>query len=337
MSLGIGVIGAGIMGADHAATIARNVAGAELAALFDPDPVRAGEVARASAPRHLLHSAEDLIAHPQVDAIIVASPDHTHPSLVLRCLEVGKPVLCEKPLAPTAAECLQVVEAESGAGRRMVQVGFMRRFDPSYLAMKAALGAASLGQPRFFHSTHRNASAPSWFTSEMVITNSAVHDIDIARWLLDCEITQAKVFAPAPAGALRDPQFLVLRGSEGLVVTVEVFINARYGYDIRGEVACDNGALTLSPPDLVHVRQAGSEAFGFAPDWRPRFADAYRNQLQAWVNAVQSGTACGASAWDGYVATAVAEACLKSLEHGAEVDVPLEERPAVYARPQIGA
>jgi myo-inositol 2-dehydrogenase / D-chiro-inositol 1-dehydrogenase len=330
MSLGIGVIGAGIMGADHAATIARKVAGAELVAIFDPDTARAGETGRATGARRVLDSAEAVIANPQVDALIVASPDHTHLGLVLQCLSAGKPILCEKPLAPTAAECLQVVEAEIATGRRMVQVGFMRRFDPSYLAMKQAIAAPSMGQPRFFHSTHRNASAPSWFTSDMVISNSAVHDIDIARWLLECEITQAKVFAPAQGGALRDPQFLVLRGGDGVVVTVEVFINAGYGYDIRGEVACENGAVTLSPPDLVHVRHAGTEAFGFAADWRPRFAAAYHGQLQGWVNAITSRSSCGASAWDGYVATAVAEACLRSLESGAEVDIALKERPQFY-------
>jgi myo-inositol 2-dehydrogenase/D-chiro-inositol 1-dehydrogenase len=183
----------------------------------------------------------------------------------------------------------------------------------------------------FFHSAHRNAAAPSWFTSEMVITNSAVHDIDIARWLLGQEFVRAKVFAPRSSGALRDPQFLVLEAADGTLVNVEVFLNAGYGYDIRGELVCEKGTVTLSPPVHVHVRHGGSEAFGFAPDWRPRFAAAYGNELQAWVNAIRTGGACGASAWDGYVASAVAQACLHALASGADVAITLEDRPPLYA------
>ena len=332
MTVRVGVIGAGVMGADHARILARRVAGAELAALFDPDRDRAAAVADETVARHRPESAEALIAHPDVDAVLVASPDHTHPRLVLACLEAGKPVLCEKPLAPTSAECLQVIAAEAAGGRRLVQVGFMRRFDPAYLAMKQALDAGAVGSPRFFHSVHRNASAPPWFTSEMVITNSAVHDIDIARWLLGTEMRSAAVFAaPAQQGTLRDPQLVVLRAEADVLVTIEVYINAAYGYDIRGEVVGEAGAVTLSPPDHVHLRQAGAESFRFAPDWRPRFATAYHNQLQAWVNALRNGgPPVGASAWDGYVATAVAEACLAALSGGGEVRIELEKRPAFY-------
>jgi len=89
--------------------------------------------------------------------------------------------------------------------------------------------------------------------------------------------------------------------------------------------------VALAPPVHVHTRHAGQEAFTFAADWRPRFAAAYHHQLQAWVNAIQDGTSTGASAWDGYVATAVAAACLESVSNGRSVDVVLEQRPAIYA------
>jgi myo-inositol 2-dehydrogenase/D-chiro-inositol 1-dehydrogenase len=320
------------MGADHARTLAGRVAGAELTALFDPEAERVRAVAEETGARHVLTGAEALIAHPEVDAVLVASPDHTHRQLVAGCLRARKPVLSEKPLAPTAAECFEVVAEEAALGRRLVQVGFMRRFDPAYMAMKQTFGRGELGRPLFFHSAHRNASAPPWFVSEMVITNSAVHDIDIARWLLEDEFVRAKVFAPgqANAGALRDPQFLVLETAGGTLVNVEVFVNAGYGYDIRGELVCEHGSVTLSPQNHVHVRQGGTEAFGFAPDWRPRFAAAYHNELQGWVNAIRGGGPCGASAWDGYVATAVAEACLRSLGDGPEVEITLERRPPLY-------
>src|SRR5262249_58842560 len=91
------------------------------------------------------------VAPGTIDAVLIASPDATHGALAVACIEAGKPVLCEKPLAPTAAECLKVVAAEVKAGRRLVQVGFMRRFDPSYAAMKAALADGSLGRAVMMH------------------------------------------------------------------------------------------------------------------------------------------------------------------------------------------
>ena len=109
----------------------------------------------------------------------------------MAAIKAGKPVLCEKPLAPASAECLRVIDAEVRGGKRLVQVGFMRRFDPSYADMKAVLQSGTVGQPLMFHCFHRNVSAPPWFTSIMAITNSAPHEFDIARWLLEAVSTQA--------------------------------------------------------------------------------------------------------------------------------------------------
>jgi myo-inositol 2-dehydrogenase/D-chiro-inositol 1-dehydrogenase len=333
MALRIGIIGAGVMGADHAETVARRVSGAELVAICDPDRDRAARVASMAGAHHTLDDPHGLIARPDVDAVLVASPDETHADLVIACLQARKPVLCEKPLAPSPEECLRVVAAEAALGQRLIQVGFMRRFDPAYMAMKDTLADGGMGEPLFFHCVHRNATVPPWFNSGMLITNAAVHEIDIARWLLDTEIVNATVIASKPpeASGLRDPQFLVLRAATGAVIDIEVFMNAHYGYDIRGELVCSVGTVALAPPVEVHVRRAGTQAFGFAQDWRARFRAAYQNQLQAWVNSIAEGAGVGASAWDGYVATAVAQVCLDSLLTSAPVNVILQSRPAIYA------
>src|SRR5213595_1332719 len=123
MSLGIGIIGAGVMGGDHARTLARSIQGATLVALSDADPDRAASVAAQTGGPRIFAQAPALIGDPAVDAVLIASPDSTHLELTLACLAAGKPVLCEKPLAPTAGECLQVVAAETRLGRRLVQVG----------------------------------------------------------------------------------------------------------------------------------------------------------------------------------------------------------------------
>jgi myo-inositol 2-dehydrogenase/D-chiro-inositol 1-dehydrogenase len=274
-----------------------------------------------------------VIENPAVGAVLIASPDRTHADLTLACLEAGKPVLCEKPLAPTPEDCLRVVEAEMTRGRRLVQVGFMRRFDPAYAEMKRTLSGGRLGRPLLFHCVHRNAAPPAFFEAGMLVTNAAVHEVDIARWLLGGEIVRARVIRSSSdaIGAYRDLMLIVLENEAGNLIEVEIFMSAGYGYDIRGEVVCEHGTVALAPPANTRVRHAGAETFSFAADWRGRFADAYRLQLQGWVGAIAAGGSVGASAWDGYAATAVAAACLESLSTGEPAVVRMRPRPSFYA------
>ena len=332
MSLGIGVIGAGVMGADHVRTIANAVARAHVAAVCDADASRAEAAAASAHGARAMTDPFALIADPAVQAVVVVSPDETHLAYTLAGLKAGKPVLCEKPLAPTQAECLQIIEAETAIGRRMVQVGFMRRFDPAYEDMKKGLDAGAIGPALLLHCVHRNATAPVFFHSMMTITNAAVHELDIIRWLLSDEIVRIHVMRSRPTSASksRDPIFLVVETASGVLADVEVFVNAAYGYDIRTELVGEKGTLTMAPPVTAELRSTGHFSFPFAGDWRPRFAAAYRRQMQAWVDSIGSGQPVGASAWDGLVAIAIAEAGIKSLETGAAVDIALPPKPALY-------
>lgn len=333
MVIGIGVIGAGVMGGDHALTLADSIQGAAPVAISDVDTDKAAGIASAARIERVHANARSLINDPAVSAVLIASPDATHEELVLACLSAGKPVLCEKPLAPTMEGCLRILAAEIETGRRLVQVGYMRRFDPGYVTMRSALKSGQVGGPLLMHCTHRNATAPSWFDSGMLISNSAVHEIDVARWLLESEFTSVTVFKRRPPvpGALADPQFIVLESQQGALVDIEVFVNAQYGYDVRAELVCEKGTLTLAPQFPVHIRSSGRESSMLARDWRAHFSAAYRTQLQAWVNSIRTGIPVGASAWDGYAATATAAACLEALGSGQATEVRLQPRPDFYA------
>jgi myo-inositol 2-dehydrogenase / D-chiro-inositol 1-dehydrogenase len=332
VSVRVGIIGVGVMGADHARVLASHVPGAILQAVHDADAARAKMVADETGARSVAADAFALVRDPNVDAVLIASPDATHKALTLACLEARKPVLCEKPLAPTAAECREVLAAESKLGRRLVQVGYMRRFDPAYVEMKARLLSGRLGNPLMLHCIHRNVSAPSWFDSRMAVSNSAVHEFDIARWLLDTELAGIQVFRPkaARADSPGAPVFLVLETARGQLVNIEIFIDATYGYDVRGELVCEQGTISLAPPNRTEVNLDLAHGSAYPADWRPRFADAYRLQAQAWIGAIAGGARAGASAWDGYAAAAVAEAGLLSLAENRSVAVGLIERPALY-------
>ena len=332
MTVRIGLIGAGVMGADHARTIASSVGGAELAIVSDKDIYRARSVAQSCGDARVVETADELIADPKIDAVLVASPDETHASLALACIRAGKPALVEKPLGSTLDECRAVISAEIKGGRRLIQVGFMRRFDPGYLAMKEALAQKRLGAPLFFHCVHRNAVGPEYLTSERVIANSAVHEIDIARFLLDEEfawvaVTSSRASIRAPR---RQPQFIVLETRDGVVVDVEVFVDATYGYEVRGEMVCEAGAMTLAPNPAITTREAGRETFIVEPDWRARFKTAYREQIAGWVDSIRSGKPRGSSAWDGYAASVTADACLDAWRSRSRTKVTLADSPDFY-------
>lgn len=323
MSVRVGVVGAGIMGADHANTVHRKVSGAVLAAVTDVDAGRAQAVADVSGAA-VLADGLALIADPSVDAVIIASHDSTHAQLTLAGIKAGKPVLCEKPLAPSVRESAEVVAAERdavGDGIPLVSVGFMRRFDPGYVQLKAALGDGRVGPAVVVHGYSRGVSAGPGATSELSITGSAIHEFDCVPWLLDSPITEVSWHAGRQSSladpALREPQVLLLRTADGVLTTVEVFLNARYGYDVRCDVVGERGTLALAEPAVMVVDSARTRGYDYAADWRPRFAEAYRVQLQEWVDSITAGVPSPlASAYDGLTATVVAQAMIASMREG---------------------
>jgi myo-inositol 2-dehydrogenase / D-chiro-inositol 1-dehydrogenase len=315
----IGVIGAGGMGSLHVRLLASEVVGAELVAVADIEVARAAALAREVGVDGVHGDGLELIAEPDVEAVVVASSPETHEVLVLACLEAGKPVLCEKPLATSAAGALRIVGAEAAGARRLVDVGFMRRYDDGYRDLKRRLGEGEIGAALVVHCVHRNADIPPSFDQRLALTDSVVHEVDVARWLLGEEIAAVTVVAGRPTrrapSGVRDPQVVLLETESGVLVNVESFLRAQYGYDVRCEVVGETGTLALPVPAVT--------ARGF----EDRFAQAYRDELRVWVSAVQDGTPAGPDAWDGYAASAVTEACVRSAQTGLRTEMQLEHDP----------
>jgi myo-inositol 2-dehydrogenase/D-chiro-inositol 1-dehydrogenase len=332
VTIRVGLIGAGIMGADHARILSQQISGVKLQYVCDADAARAKSVADASGALHVTADPHAVIADRSVDAVLIASPDHTHTPLSKACVALGKPVLCEKPLSQDAKECLDVIAAEVKGQKRLVQIGFMRRFDPAYVEMKQALVKGAIGPALMMHNFHRNVSAPSNFTGQMAITNSAPHEFDIARFVLDTDYESISVFRPdfrdsAKTGA---PVFMVLKTVTGQLVNVEINNNAAYGYDVRGELVGEKGTVSLRSPIASELNINLQTITTYAEDWRPRFAEAYRLQNSAWLKSIETGKPVGASAWDGYAATLIAQAGVHSLERAALVKISPVAKPALY-------
>ncbi len=331
MTIRIGLIGAGIMGADHARIFAEEVPGISLQVICDADQKRARAVADATGAKNVASDPFAVINDPQVDAIVIAAPDQFHAPLTLHCIAAGKPVLCEKPLSQDTKECLAVLDAEEKRGKRLVQIGFMRRFDPSYTEIKSLLTRGDLGKALMFHCFHRNVSPAYDFRAEMAICNSAPHEFDVARWMLDSDFKSISVHRP-PAGGATAPVFMVLEAQAGQLVNIEVNISATYGYDVRGELVGEKGTAFLRAPQNADINLDLKQINTYPADWRPRFVDAYRQQNRAWIKTINIGKGnLGASAWDGYCSTAVADAGVEALHSGKPALVKQIAKPKFYS------
>jgi myo-inositol 2-dehydrogenase/D-chiro-inositol 1-dehydrogenase len=333
--LRIAVLGVGMMGADHVARITARISGARVAVVNDYMSEKAAEVAAAVPGARVANDPFDAIADEDVDAILLATPGPTHEKQLLACLEQGKPVLCEKPLTTDSASSLEVARREAELGTPLIQVGFMRRFDPEYQQLKTLIDGGELGQPLVMHCAHRNPAVPASFDSAMIVRDSLVHEVDVTRFLLGEEIASVQIIKPMPnRGAprgLQDPQIAIFQTASGRHVDVELFVTTGVAYEVRTEVVGELGSATIGL-DIGLVRKSAPGSWGgrITPGFRERFASAYDIEVQRWVDAVRSGVNVdGPTAWDGYAAAAVCEAGVRSLETGERVDVDLAERVGV--------
>lgn len=332
-TLGVGVIGTGGMGGRHARNLAHRVAGARVAAVMDVDGERAAALAAECGDAAVFTDAAELIGDRTVDAVVIASPDPTHAALAVACIEAGKPVLCEKPLGVGLEDARRVLDAEAAGGRKLVQVGLMRMYDPQHTALKQALDDGAVGRPLLFRGIHKHWRADAVRTAADVIVNSAVHDVHSARWLMADDV--ARVYASHVADVPDRPETarlvllqLVFRG--GGLAEIEVDVDTNYGYEVIVEVSGTQG--TLRTPSLTSpiLRKAGAAARAVEADWLERFRAAYVLEAEAWVRVAREGGAAGATVWDGYAAMQVGDAAVRSIESGNAEAVPEEPRPALY-------
>jgi myo-inositol 2-dehydrogenase/D-chiro-inositol 1-dehydrogenase len=256
--LSIGVIGAGRMGSCHAVNVHRYVKGARVAAIYDLDQARAGQVAAKCGSARAFSDPLELIQDAGIDAVVIASPDPTHAEFVHECLRHHKPVLCEKPLATTAAVARKIIEAEQALGRRLIAVGFNRRFDLRHAAVRQVVAAGEIGRAILYKGLHRNAMIPPHWPGKLVVTGSAIHDIDSVRWLLGQEITEVYVRGVRThtsfSDETRDMLLLQMVLSGECLATLEVSVAIEYGYEVSAEIVGERGTALTTQPGLALVR-----------------------------------------------------------------------------------
>ena len=334
-NLNIALIGCGMIGREHIERIQNRIRGAKIVAVcdvFEEGAKKGAEIAGAGTKVYT--DFNEAINDPDVNAVVVTTPGQFHKGPVLAAIKAGKPVFSEKPLANTAADGKEIVEAEMAGGKHLVQVGFMRRYDEGYKQLKAAVQSGEYGEALLLHCAHRNPAVPDDWDNSMAVENSMVHEIDVLRWLLGEDYATAQVVYGKSTNNgpkdLHDPQIMILTTKSGVRIDVESFVNNHKDYDIKCEIVCDGAVLNMPEPNYISVSAGAQKGRKQYTDCFQRFADAYDAEIQAWINASKEGRVDGPNAWDGYACQVAAAAASKARETQTVQPVVYDEKPELY-------
>ena len=333
--LRVGVIGTGAMGEVHATNLHGRILGAQLAAVTDSDPVRASQVSSMNGDVPVFGDAVELIQSPNIDAVVIATPGFSHAELVLECLRAAKPVMCEKPLATSIEDVQKIIDAEIEIGRRLLQVGFCRRYDNQHIAVKHELSSGRIGRALMYKGWHRNMTMPGRTAStDVFMLDAAIHEFDSIRWLLGQELEEVYVKGVNTEPSLgKDVLDLILIQASltgDCLATFDIYLCANYGYEIGFELVGENGTVSIGPPGPPVVRTNQSYSAEIEDGWSKRLSQAYLSEVQSWASSVSRGTPTGPSAWDGYMSLLGSVYGLKSLKSGNPERIPLHNKPPLY-------
>ena len=333
----VAVVGAGRMGTDHINRINERVSGATVSAIVEPDSAR-GKAALAQATNaQILASLDEAIAAQSLDAVLIATPGQFHEPVILTALAARLPILCEKPLTQEPESSRRVLEAEQKLGRPHIQVGFMRRFDREYSQLRDLVLSKAAGDLLMLHCVHRNPHVPEGYDQDMLITDSVVHEFDVAPWLAGSDVKSVEVKFPrrnslSPA-RLREPILVLIELTNGVLVDVEMNVSIQFGYQATTEAVFEQGAASIGHTGGL-LQWQDERAFRHEhSSFTTRFADSFDREVQRWVDAIRRGTLVdGPTAWEGYKVALACEAGVKALNEGGIVEIPFEERPEMYAQ-----
>src|SRR6516162_3013413 len=338
--IGIGVVGVGEMGKRHAENLRRNVPGAELVAIADVAAARAKQVAEELEIAKSFGSLEAMLECKEIQAVLIASPDKFHAPGILQAAKAGKDILCEKPLALTMSDAYAALDAVNKAGVRM-QIGFMRRYDPAYVAAMKRVEAGEIGTPLIFKSVGRDKDEPPIAAYQsgvngMLLYSNTIHDFDLARWLMRDEIAEVHSYTTV---AIRPEvaqygdvvaSSVNLKYHKGGIGNIESYVQAVYAYDVRTEVLGSKGAIfvgSIEQTPAVYLSVNGSSQT-LADHFLSRFADAYLAELRDFVKNLSEDKPLRISGEDGLKALATAVAAENSHKQGKPVKVTLERSAA---------
>lgn len=333
----IGSVGLGRIGMCHAENIASKIPGARLAALCDLDGVRLQETAARLGVKRTYARFEDMVTDPELDGIVIVSPSGCHPEQIAMALENGKHVFSEKPLGTTVTECREAEAAVAKQPGLVFMLGFMRRFDPSYRYAKKKIDEGVIGRPILFRGYSQDpekcieGSIAFAAHSGGAFLDMAVHDIDLARWLVGSE----PVSVWGIGGCYAHPEFARYQDGDNVSCMLKFeddtmgFIfagrTAPHGYNVETEIIGTKGILRIASvpqKNLVEILDEGGVRRECSQDFLERFEEAYLQEVREFVSCILEGRKPNVSVQDGTRVLEIAKSCRESFETGMLVRVP---------------
>jgi inositol 2-dehydrogenase len=319
------------MGATLAYHLAFSVETADFIAVADPQEAAAAAVAQKCRVNTIYTDYHDLLARDDIEAVVIVTPTNTHSKIIQAAAAAGKHIFTEKPLSLTLEGCDEAIAAVEAAGVKM-QVGFMRHFDPAYVAAKKQIDEGVIGRPVMFKSTGRDP----WRTSldyarreasGGLIADMGIHDIDLARWLMGSEVErvysegECLVFPELKEVGDIDNAVVNLRFANGGVGNIDLSRNAIYGYDIRTEVIGSEGSLFIGglQHTMTWTLKKNQVSHDTIPYFMERFGTAYAAEIRGFIHAVENDEPVLVNGYDGRAATAIAIAATRSLDEARPV------------------
>jgi myo-inositol 2-dehydrogenase/D-chiro-inositol 1-dehydrogenase len=329
MTVRFGLLGAGRIGKVHAKAITAD-ANARLVAVADAMAPAAEAVAKQYGCE--VRSIEAIEAAKDIDAVVICTPTNTHADLIERFARAGKAIFCEKPVDLSLSrvrDCLKVVEKE----KAKLMVGFNRRFDPHFRAVRAAIDDGRIGKVEMVTITSRDPGAPPIDyikVSGGIFRDMTIHDFDMARFLLGEEVETVM----ATAAVLVDPAIgkagdydsvsVILTTKSGKQAVISNSRRATYGYDQRIEVHGSEGMVAAENQRPVFIEVANGKGYTRPPlhdFFMTRYTEAYAAEIAAFIAAITEGAKISPSGQDGLAALALADAAVKSVKEGRAVKV----------------
>ena len=336
-ALGVAIAGLGRLGQRHAIQLARRTPNAQLVAVCSPVPTELEWARDTLAVDGRYDALSELLVDPLVDAVILATPTSLHADQAIACLRAGKHVFVEKPLSLDVAACEAVEAVARDCPDQVIMVGFVRRFDASYLEAKAAIDCGDIGTPFWVRSQTCDRYDPDGFfvgfaaTSGGIFMDCAVHDIDLARWFLG-NPRAVRVFATGMIAMYPD---LAVHGDvdNGLAVVEfdggqrAVFYVSRtmpHGHETTTEVIGSGGTLQIgmgAHASRVAYRHSSGVSHHVVPDFFARFEQAFQTELVAFVDACRGVRPVSLTLRDATEATRIGQAIALSLTTGTPVNL----------------
>ena len=327
--LKIGIAGVGRMGRHHATNLAQRVTGAQLVAACSPVADELAWARDALGVEHGFADYAQLLAHPGLDAVFLATPTTLHADQIIAALEAGKHVFSEKPLALNLADCLRVEETAAKHPRQKAMIGYVRRFDPSYRDAHDKIRAGMIGRPFLARSQTADKNDASGFfvryagASGGILLDMSVHDIDTVRWLLGAKNAK-RVYATGTIAVhegLRDANDVdnavaTIEFEGGEIATIYASRTMAHGHETLTEIVGTGGRLTVGAnPRLnrVDIADAHGTRNECTPTFYERFAEAFLHEAQAFVDVVRADAAPPLTLSDATQATRIGIAVTESL------------------------